>query len=167
MFRLHAVFLLCGFSTRCPWACPAEGMLSQSWQLWCWGLCSAWNAEVWVKYISINLIMCFHSFCVYWLFLFSSSSASDLGSAAVWFIGSYEDLPCYVCSAHCPDPSHSWNQGRWSQKGLKIQEACRLFCWFLQPRSAPICKCGWRSLLYTHRTLLLHVRWTPLTVFTI
>lgn len=45
-FRLHVVFVLCGSSTHCPWEYPVEGMLSQSWQPWCWGHYSVWKVRV-------------------------------------------------------------------------------------------------------------------------
>lgn len=43
MFRLHAVFVLYGSSTHCPWEYPAEGTPSQSWQPWFLGHYSVWK----------------------------------------------------------------------------------------------------------------------------
>lgn len=160
MFRLHVVFVLCGSSTHYPWECPAEEMLSQSWQPWCWGHYSVWKVHFSpVKYFFFN-VMQIHSSSANTFYLFSYSQVSGVGSHALWPVSPYEDLSYYICSAHCSDPAYARNQIRGGQKEVEVEEL-HWFYWKLpQPRAVPLCKCGRWSLLCAHSALLLHVRWT-------
>lgn len=92
-------------------------------------------------------------------YLFSSSSSSDVGSHTLWTVCPHEDLPHYICSAHRPKPAYTRNQIWWGQKEVDVEELCWIYRKLPQPKAVTLCKCGRRSLLYAHSTLLLHVRW--------
>lgn len=83
-----------------------------------------------------------------------------MGSFSVWSVCPYEDLPCYICAAHCSDPAHTRDQSRGGHTEVEVDEVYQVHWKLHQQRAVPLCKCGRRSFLYAHSTLLLHVRWT-------
>lgn len=58
LLRRRVVFALCGSSTHCPWGCPAGGMLSRSWQPWCWGQYSVWKVHISAVDVSQIILLC-------------------------------------------------------------------------------------------------------------
>lgn len=78
-----------------------------------------------------------------------------MGSRTLWPVSPYEDLSHYICSAHRSGPAYDQIRGH---KEVEVEELHWVYGKLPQQRAAPLCKCGRRSLLHAHSTLLLHVR---------
>lgn len=117
MCRPHFFLVLFGSWTRCPWECPAEEMLNQSWQPWCWGHYSVCR-------------VCLRSLCIFLHGVLTNRSSSntgylfhsptsDIGSHTLWSVRPHEDLPCDVCSADRTDAANAWHWIGGGQKRLE------------------------------------------------
>lgn len=145
----------CMMMTLCTWQWT-EYVLGNDYFLWsvdstdgCW--------KIWTKPSSLSVFGkqsdLLHA-------VFYSRSASDMRSYAVWPVSPHEDLPRHIRPAHLSDPAHTRHWSRRREGETDVEEIVGIHQKLLQPRAAPLCRCGRRSFLWPDLILLSHVSLT-------